>query len=367
MSNNFCRQLSNGYKINVGYQGLEWSPCCYFSKKTLLLDRPAFEKMLAYTSSAETWLPECRLCQQMEASGAIGLSPRKTSFEKIPVEIENGHCGALEINLDLMCNAACLSCGSYASTTWQKYDLKHKIHDYGPIEDRSDQYLKDLIENVPLESLQHLYILGGEPFYGATNLKLLQYLHQVHPALDQVVLQYQTNASISPDPEVLELWKSFKTVVFNMSLDGVGERFNYLRWPLKWHRVEKNVDFLLKSTNVLFNVNATVNPLSVLYFDEIEQWTLRTIPNDRMVQRLHNPVRANRCMPPLDLNLTTLELRQAVTLKYGSEHKLSKIFSNLEVNRDYQTMFDYIHKHDQLRRLDWRSTFSAVVKYYPNV
>jgi sulfatase maturation enzyme AslB (radical SAM superfamily) len=364
MSNKFCRFLSNGYKINVDWQGLTWSPCCFYSKKVPLLDQSQFEQALTYTSSATDWLPECHQCRLMELSGAPGLSPRLSSFQKIHTDIDDGVCGALELNLDLACNAACLSCGPYASTTWQKYEIKHQLTDQRRVKNYANNYLQQLLNTVPLDSVQNLFLLGGEPLYSPTNLTLLKHLHQVHPALDQVTLQYQTNASIIPSAEVIELWKGFKSVVISMSLDGVGERFNYLRWPLKWHRVERTVDFLLNNTDVLFNVNATISPLNVWYFDEIEQWAISAIPRDRFVKRLHWPVRPNRCMAPMDLNMTTLALRQAVIEKYGSEHTLAKVFSNLELVKNYQPMFEHIERHDQIRRLSWRKTFPEAVKYY---
>lgn len=368
MANEFCRLLSNGYKINVNNNRLDWSPCCFYSKKTPLLDQTQFEAELKYTSSATGWLPECNQCRRMEASGVPGLSPRLNSFKKVPTVEEDGRCVALEINTDLTCNAACLSCGSYASSTWKKYENKHGVEQHNPQQDskNADRWFNQLINRVDLSSVRDVFILGGEPFYGTTNLKFLRHLYQVHPALDQVVLQYQTNGSIIPDPEVLELWKSFKTVILSLSIDGVGKRFNYLRWPLKWHRVEKTVDFMLSTTDALLTVNATVNPLNVLYFDEIEQWVADTIPDARLPkkERLYGPVRPNRCMNPMNLNLTTPSLRADVLAKYGADHSLSKIFSNIEFNNKYQQMFDHVNQHDQLRRLSWAETFPATVKYY---
>lgn len=358
--------LSNGYKINIDRDNnILWSPCCFYNEKTPLLNPLQFKKAIERTSGATDWLPECSQCQQMEESGVPGLAPRLISFNKIPVDLEPGVCGALEINLDLMCNAACLSCGSYASSTWQKYESKHKITNIGPVVDRSDLLLEQFLNTVPLDSLYSLYILGGEPFYGVTNLKVLRHIVKTHPNPGQIELQYQTNGSIIPDAETIDLWQNFKTVIFSMSIDGVGERFNYLRWPLKWHRVERTLDYLLKNSNVYFSVNATVGPLNVWYFDEIEQWTIKNIPDELLIHRSHKPVRANRCMQPMDLNMTPLSLRQAVIDKYGADHKLSKIFGNLELDKNYVPMFKYIQKHDAIRRLNWRETFPDVTKYFP--
>jgi sulfatase maturation enzyme AslB (radical SAM superfamily) len=367
MANSFCRLLSNGYKINVDWNNqLIWSPCCFYTKKTPLLDKEKFKKELEYTSSATTWLPECNTCQLMEASGVPGLSPRQNSFKKISQDAVDGQCIALEINVDLLCNAACLSCGSYASSTWKKYEYKNKLPSYGYDSKQDDTAFNQLIENLDLSQVQYLHILGGEPLYSDVHLKILRHLHKIHPALDQVRLEYHSNGSISPTAEAIELWKSFKIVNFGLSIDGVGKRFNYLRWPLKWHRIEKNLDFFLTNTNVGFNISATINPLSVWYFDEIENWVLENIPKDRLSDADWHPVRPNRCMTPLDLNLTTAELRTAIMQKYGVDHKLSKIFGNLEYRRNYQQMFDYINQHDKIRRLNWQETFPESAHFYKN-
>jgi organic radical activating enzyme len=366
MSNTFCRLLSNGYKINLNRNHLEWRPCCHYLKTTPLLNQQQFKAALEYTSSATTWLPECSQCRQMEESTVPGLSPRLISFRKIPNDMPAGACGALEINIDLICNAACLSCSGAASSTWKKYEHKHGLTNHVLKQDstNAEKAFADLINTVDMSLVQDVFVLGGEPFYGDNNLHLLKHLHQVHPNLDQVTLRYQTNGSIIPEAEVLELWKSFKNVVISLSIDGIGDRFNYLRWPLKWHRVEKTVDFILSLTNASLTVNATVSPLNVLYFDEIETWVKNTIPKDRIQQRLYSLVRPNRCLYQMDLNLTTPELRQAVVDKYGQDHSVSKMFSNLEINTNCNDMFNHVNKHDRLRRLDWKQTFPGVVKYY---
>ena len=368
MANKFCRHLINGYKLDLRwYNVLLWSPCCYYSKKVPLLDQEAFERELAYTSSATDWLPECRLCENMEKSGAgLQVSPRLASFNRIPDELDDGVCGNLELSYDSKCNAACLSCGSYISDTWKKYDYKHNINDVGPIIDQSDKLTSQVINNIPLDQLNELYILGGEPFYSSSGNTVLRHLHKTHPDIGNVKLRYQTNGSLIPDAETRDLWQGFKSVEVSMSLDGTKDQFNYLRWPLKWHRIEKTVDNLLTTTNTIININATINPLNVLYFQQLDDWAISTIPKDRL-KWPDAPVRPNRCLGILDLNKSTVELRHRVREMYGSDHRLTKIFSNLEVNRNYHDMFNYINTHDKIRRLNWQNTFPDVVEYYKDI
>lgn len=363
MSNKFCKLLSNGYKIDVVVDKLLWSPCCLYSKKTPLLDKEAFQQALDYSSKATDWLPECRICQNMEQAGQ---TPRQTSSNRIPVDLEVGKCGSIELSFDTKCNAACLSCGSWASSTWRKYDYKHNLNDHGPETDRSDDLLQTIIDNVNLDDVRHIYVLGGEPFFGNSNLKFLKHLHKTHNNLNEIVLKYQTNGSITPDPEVIELWSAFKQVEVSVSMDGVGKRFDYLRWPLKWHRVEKNIEFLLKNTNVMFEFNATISPFSILYFDEIEQWVSTAIPRSRILNQ-DKIVRLNRCFNPLNLNTVTVDFAHDLIKKYGADHALSGIINTIGIGAEYKSMFEYIGNHDQLRRLNWRETFPEVVSYYKDI
>lgn len=369
MSNTFCRHLSNGFKIDVTWDNkLLWSPCCYYSKKVPLLDREAFEKEMARTSTATDWLPECHLCQQMEESSAgIQVSPRLSSFNRITQDnLDAGVCGNLEMSFDPKCNAACLSCGSYISDTWKKYDYRHGIKDIGVITNHGPEMTEQLISAVALDHLEELYILGGEPFYSTTGNQMLRHLHATHHNIGQIRLRYQSNGSIIPDDETKELWKGFKSVEVSLSLDGIGERFNYLRWPLKWHRVERTVADLLGTTTATISVNATISPLNVWYFQELDAWARVTIPKDRL-KWPETPVRPNRCLGTLDLSFTPQALRDDIRSMYGNDHRLTKIFSNLEINTNYQQMFDHIEQHDPLRRLDWKETFPDIVQYYKDI
>jgi sulfatase maturation enzyme AslB (radical SAM superfamily) len=363
MSNKFCKLLSNGYKIDVVVDKLLWSPCCLYSKKTPLLDQKAFQSALEYSSNATGWLPECNVCKNMEQAGQ---TPRQTSSARIARDLAVGECGSIELSFDTKCNAACLSCGAWASSTWRKYDYKHQLNDHGPEIDRSDELLQQIINNINLDNVQHIYILGGEPFFSSSNLKFLQHLHKNHTNLNEIVLKYQTNGSVTPEPEVIELWGAFKQVEVSFSIDGVGERFDYLRWPLKWDRVEKNIKYLLEATNVKFEFNATISPLSILYFNEIEKWVSGIVPKSRILNQ-NMIVRPNRCFNPLNLDRVTPELGQAIIKKYGADHLLSGIINNIGIGADYDSMFEYINTHDQLRRLNWRTTFPDILPYYKDM
>lgn len=393
MANSFCRQLSNGYKINVYGDKLQWSPCCFYSKKTDMSDTAELKRSMEYAHNATGWLPECSTCKTMEESGVDILKPRLNANHIISADSVNGDCVNLEISFDTKCNAACLSCGSYCSTTWAKFEKKHNLDLNGSPNkvinisntferkiaevkykiklsdddsDTSDVLFRKLINTVPLDKLETIFIMGGEPFYTKSHLKMLKHLKEVHPDLSKVSIRYQSNGSIYPSDEVLKLWEDYDFIVYGASLDGVGERFNYLRWPLKWHRCDPIIKRLMSETNARLHVNCTISPLNVLYIKDLEDWIQNNIPSNKFKNN-NSIIRPNACLGTMDLRYTSNKLREKVFRMYGEDHNISKMFGNMDVYDDASPMFKYIEQMDKIRRLDWRKTFPDVVDCYSNV
>ena len=113
-------------------------------------------------------------------------------------------------------------------------------------------------------SLKYVKFFGGEPLFTDTHLKFIKHI----PYPEQVILHYTTNGSIYPNDMILEEWKKFKTIIFAASLDGIEEQFDYVRWPLPWNKVSKNLMRLRENKdiwNIIFRVEFTVNFLNAYY------------------------------------------------------------------------------------------------------
>lgn len=356
MTNRFCHFLTNGYTLNIVNEQLTTRPCCIYPKYIPLSNVTLIKQELEYTSAATTWIPECRECRRIERIGSTSM--RTLSKERVVGDFQPGDCISLEVNFDKKCNAACLSCSPQFSSTWEKYNRKFSLENHITVA-KPKELLQQFIDTVPLDKLQFLYIQGGEPFYSNTNLNILKHVVKVHPSPSSITLHYQTNGSLMPTQEVVDYWKNFKTVVINYSIDDISTRFNYLRWPLTWDIVEQNVKTMIKTTNVDFKVNSTINPLNVLDYCNLEAWILATFPTNRLIG-----YRAGACLGALDLRYTPATLREKVLEKYGSSHKLSTLFNTPEVFGDYKKMFDHIEHHDNCRRLDWKKTFPESIPFF---
>lgn len=362
MSNNFCRFLSNGYKINALDGRLLWSPCCYYTKKTNMLNEKELSNAMEYARSATDWLPECHSCYLVENANSDVLTPRKSSFNRVPGDYPDGVCVDLEVSFDTQCNAACLSCNGASSSTWRKFERKHKLFPYTPeFTDRSDEFFRKLIEHVDLTQVQFVTIQGGEPFFSDSHYKLLTHLSEVHKNLDQVTLTYSTNGSIFPPEEVREIWKKFKRVIISFSIDGIGHRFDYLRWPLNWDEVVRVIHQFIDETDVWFAFNYTMSPLNVLYWDEVSQWISDTIPSTRIFGgQVKLP---NRAFGVMDLNAITDEYREFARTLYGDAHGITTMLLNTEYADRITALKAYLDKIDKLRGLDWKQAFPDAVRF----
>jgi organic radical activating enzyme len=141
------------------------------------------------------------------------------------------------------CNQACITCGHTLSSSW--YDLNEKLgrpqSDSKFIEPTDKTIAFKLIDD-NLDSVRDIYFAGGEPMISEYHWYTLEKLIESGRA-SEVNLVYSTNCSTLSyrGKDVLEYWKQFKDVMIMASIDEVGERFNYIRWPGKWNKISVNL------------------------------------------------------------------------------------------------------------------------------
>jgi MoaA/NifB/PqqE/SkfB family radical SAM enzyme len=362
--NNFCRYLSNGYRFESGGADLTYSPCCWFKRRIKIVDNPNFDQEKEEVSKINDWVNDCSACRQIERSGVYGKqSPRLRSFSVISDDsIPENVPAWVELTIDTTCNAACVICSPQHSTTWTKQQIKFGVKTIHEAPDLVDplHWLEIIKNKFTLKYIRKVSFLGGEPFESPIPIEFLKLLKTLNNGLSQVGVHFQTNGSLKPNDELLSLMAECARIRFNISLDGVGERFEFMRYPLKWERIENTIDFM-KTKNLpqfKFSLLATLTPINAWYYDEIEKWAATRFTPEEL-----GPLKPNRCIGKMDLNATPRELRLAIVRKYGMSHPVSKMFSNLEF-RDYKSCIEYLDWLDTKRKTDWRNTFPDVAEYF---
>ena len=270
MANSFCRHLSNTYRFYQKDKKLIYNPCCLteqFSKKVETRE----ELQLARIETTREILLDveknCYECLARERAG-YRVSMRNRSFERIPETAVDGDAYILELQIDTTCNAACVICNPNLSSLWQKQKGLEVSNDFS-------QLYQQAISLIDFDKIKHVKFLGGEPLLTSTHYEIMKII----PNPKNVQISYNTNGSIFPKEPIIDLWSQFKSVHIGFSVDGIGKQFQYIRWPLKWDQVEKNIKRLQGITpNMTNSILYAVNPLNAWYFNEVEDW-LKTFDN----------------------------------------------------------------------------------------
>lgn len=362
MSNKFCRFLSNGLTLwnDTSDDRVSITPCCYFKNKqpVNLSSDSSLSKARFELNQISDWTDNCFNCKQLELVGIQSL--RQSSFDWIP-DSNNNNIHQLDLRLDINCNAACVICDPSFSTLWIKEHNKFFNKTILVNTSSSESKIKKIVNSVNLESLNYVKFYGGEPLFTDTHLQLLQQIKNP----ENITLQYTTNGSIYPKDEVLDLWAKFKLVLFCVSADGIDQQFNYIRWPLKWDKLNNNL-FRLRDhapVNVMFRYEYTVNFLNAFYFKEFEDW----VNTNFSYNRLGDVVEIN--IHPYGGDIWNIEkvsdqLYDRIIKKYGQDHKLSKLVSQYKRNQDLEKWRTFVNRWDPIRQHKWQDAFPDLVDLY---
>jgi molybdenum cofactor biosynthesis enzyme MoaA len=373
VANDFCRFLSNGYRIKSTGTTLTYAPCCWFKKEISIINNPDFDAQKAEISSINNWVPECSTCQQIEESGVYGeRSPRLRSFDEIKnAVIPTDVPGWMEVTIDTTCNAACIMCASHHSTTWLRQEIKLGIKSQKIYDELVDplEWFKIIKNKFSFNYIKSISFLGGEPFESKVPIEFLKELKNVQGGLGEIRVHFQTNGSIRPSNELIALLAEVKIIYYSVSLDAIGQKFEYIRYPLKWARVEDTLNYVqnLDLPRLKMTFLPTLNPLNAYYYDDVEQWIESNILKLKLVK--FDAKRAtvpNRARGMLDLAKTPIKLREAILEKYGKSHVVSKMFSNLEIDNHTFLMLNYLEKLDIQRNNNYREIFPEMIPFLEN-
>jgi MoaA/NifB/PqqE/SkfB family radical SAM enzyme len=231
-------------------------------------------------------IDECERCWRVEATG--GKSRRLSYLRELAHLVPIARSGQARLTFlsvfpGNLCNLRCRTCGPEASSALirETQDLEGRVAQRGGKPLRMlptvpENWLRDsalfresLDELAP--GLALLEFLGGEPLLFDEHFDLLARLvdggHAGH-----VELRYVTNGTRLP-PRAARLWPHFKRVGLQVSLDGVGARFEYLRHPARWDAVDRNIEeFRALAERVDVTTNATFSLLNAYYLPELFAW-----------------------------------------------------------------------------------------------
>ncbi len=224
---------------------------------------------------------QCSVCWREEESGSVSmrkhwLSDHKSIFGwSLDPKIVPKAPTSLDLWLNNTCNLKCRICGPYNSAKWIKEAedlLNQKLED--PAFHAAKKFTGENFEILKkwLPTVQKVNFFGGEPFLGKEQIEILKAIIDYgNPGYTEI--SYTTNGTVI-NQAAFDVWKHFKQIHLVFSVDGIGERFHYQRFPGEWSSVLNTIETVKKTevNKLTMLVNTTISIYSVYYLDEIVEW-----------------------------------------------------------------------------------------------
>lgn len=222
-----------------------------------------------YKTKVLLWPVECTRCRETEMLGHDSVRIHSIRFHQKQTRPDYLIVGGI---LDNICNSGCFTCDENHST--KIGSLNSKVYS---IVDNTNKFWK-----LPVHQIVKLDINGGEPSASKNYKEILKNL----PANIEEV-RINTNCSLIID-EIEILAKRQIKIIITVSLDGIEETHNFVRWPITWDKFFKNLMIYKNMPGIELNTWTTVSALNVHNFLAIKQFVEKH-QIDHSFALLHNP------------------------------------------------------------------------------
>jgi molybdenum cofactor biosynthesis enzyme MoaA len=117
-----------------------------------------------------------------------------------------------------------------------------------------------------------LKLIGGEPFLKENWDKISEVISG--NCGKDLHLDVTSNGTILND-EIFEKLSKTKSAHLRLSVDSIEKNYEFIRWPHKWSKMHKNLDYLRnkKFNNITMSVNNLVNIFNFEFLPEIKPTT----------------------------------------------------------------------------------------------
>ena len=363
-------------------------------------------------------LSRYKLAKDVEPKGYPGyIKAKNLTKSDGSISLKDFPLFFLDISFDNLCNLKCVTCSSALSTSWLKDDMAIFGKSYF---DQSTKELvnESLIKNngtqkntskhtvFPFHSLilsqikkhiyqlRRVYISGGEPLLTKSFYKFLKICIE-NNAAKKITIEFNSNITHIPKP-IWDMWKHFKKVQINFSIDGTGAVNDFIRYPSKWNIIENNISRFQKADGNFFcHIYTVVNILNIQHLPKLIEYVMSK-NHSHVGSSIYPVIAYNSAVRPPFLNTNILEesfkekikthfekYKKKISncdwqLKYGDsqitswEEKIKSAYQimdnsinfmqlnsfNKEELKKWKSHFIYfMDKLDRLRGLCWQKTF----------
>jgi hypothetical protein len=312
--------------------------------------RQQFDQGLKPTACNRCWTAESR-GQKSRRQGAIEFF--NLSSQETTVTLES-----IDYSATWACNLACVMCGPYLSSTWAKELLVTPAA--LKVMGRKFQKQNKIQDILDLSCIKKLHFNGGEPLLNTDQFEILSRVD-----LSRLTISYNTNGTIYPSDQLIDLWRQAKLVKLFFSIDAVGPQYEYIRYPANWAAVSDNLLRMRQElpSNVMFSFNCTVGCYNVFEMIDVWDWFDANISSNREGDQ------SDFCWQlayNYDIGCLLPAAKQDIIDQVSAIPQLTAIAKHVESvqsrpsNNNWQKS---LNKIDDRRGTDWKSTLQ-IGKYY---
>lgn len=259
MNNYFCVLPFYGYEIpHYSYKNIH---CCRLAPGTDIA-------IIQDSIHNKQRNPACSTCWKLEDSGLTSerqLHNQAFDFyldrdlDKIEQDTIDGLHSPQIVKLATsnLCNGTCVTCDSISSSAWAALEGKQIQYQVMPTAQ---------LDKIDWAKTRQLSFVGGEPLLERANFDILNRLIELGNT--SCFISVVTNGSRELTHQQLDVLAQFPNLNMCVSIDGIGPRFEYMRYPLKWSLLEQNLKHFKKIARYL-SVSCMISNLNIAYYTEM--------------------------------------------------------------------------------------------------
>jgi hypothetical protein len=367
MKDAYCSMIHGGLHLDFKSTPVSAQHCCLRKTQFAINAQADFWNNsnfveLREKNKSNSWDSGCSNCQRLEKSGHASM--RTGMNQGLAIQGKTNLSGPARIDLmfDISCNLACRTCGTHSSTFWQKHLKEHDLWTQPIFIPRHSNEVILSLQQLDLSNLRQVVFCGGETMLGQSYWNVAEWLaDNVPDAKQHLTVCFQTNGTQSIGLKNIKTIEKLHLVKLHISLDGVGEKFEYLRWPAEWSQVTDNI-LQIKQTapsNVMFVIEETVSIFNLLYTDEVSQWVYQNFSTNREGDIVNH----TKHLATGNFSLLNCSLEYIAAMKGNrTQHLIPANFS--ENSAHIRRMIQLIKQADQLRNQSFEKTFPELAEFY---
>jgi sulfatase maturation enzyme AslB (radical SAM superfamily) len=314
---------------------------------------------------------DCQSCTNLEAQGyvstrSLAINDWQYDPDTVPSSVEY-----LDLRYSNLCNFSCRTCEpAFSSSITKEIHINPSLQKYynvTPIRQSINSYngIKSMLPKV-----KRINFTGGEPLLIKENILVLEELINCNNTNCEILIT--TNASVI-NKSIINLISQFNSVHWTISLDGVENSAEYIRYGTTWHQVNQNIHTIL-ATKQSVAFNTVLSTYSVLDLARLVRYfaTLKDQYNNQPFEiwfaLCESPEFLNPTKVLVDIARTSKELQESITMlnSIGS-NPLKSIDALKALHRDincvtmkiddYIKFMNYTNDLDAVRHQSFKQTF----------